>query len=115
VNHGAIVYNAFVCLISILLTYTDLIALVIYSSYMVICPSLIAVKYQVSVALSPESPCWNTEDCQHLAYVQREEGWLWTTVGFNALCLIYLRLSPCTLRTHPNLSDCIVRVLCVSL
>lgn len=82
---------------------------------MVICPTLIAVKYQVSVALSPESPCWNTEDCQHLAYVQREEGWSWTTVGFNALCLIYLRLPPWTLRNHPSLSDCIVRVLCVSL
>lgn len=69
--------------------------------YTVICPTLIAVKYQVSVALWPESPCWNTEDCQHLAYVQREEGWSWTTVGFNALCLIYLRLPPCTLRNHP--------------
>lgn len=76
---------------------------------------LIAVKYQVSVVLSPKSPCWNTEDCQHIAYIQREEGWSWTTVGFNAWGLIYLRLPPCTLHTHPSLSDCIVRVLCVSL
>lgn len=36
-------------------------------------------------------------------------------VGFNAQGLIYLRLPLCTLHTHPSLSDCIVRVLCVSL
>lgn len=57
----------------------------------------------------------NTEGSQRLAYVQREEGWTWTMVGFNVWGLIYLQLPARTLHTHPSLSDCIVGVLCVSL